>query len=353
MASSRAGRRGPPAARRPPARLASASRSRPWNQARRDSQRSAVALPAPVPRARQHAERLLAGRGRVVELVGQVALVRMALQQVGQLRRGQSRRRSAAPARTGRPPRGGRRARPPAGRRPARGSSTAAASPAALGVVGEPGRVLGRARPGQQRGQGAAVQVRRGDPAAAPARRPGGRARGGRRRRRPAPGASRRPRTRRGASGRGGGHLGQQPGLDRRGHHRGGVEDLPGRRRQPGGPGQHGVRTVAGIAASPAASTSVTKNGFPPVVCVERVRVDAVAGRPATATASRDRGASGSRRTGPRWPGRRARSRIGCSRADLVVPVGDDQQRWLRDRAGGPGTGAGRGWPRRPSGRPR
>ena len=186
-----------------PSSSSTASRPAPWasrsaalepGQAGDPAQR--VALPAPVPEGPPAVERPLAGRGRVVVLVGQVALVGMALQQLGQLRRGHPAGEAQRPrVLGGRLPVGAERGGAPGGRR--RMVEDGGGVARRLGMVGQPGRVRGRARLGQQRGQGAAVQVRPATRGAAPAPRPGGPARAGRRRRRPAPGASRRPRTRR------------------------------------------------------------------------------------------------------------------------------------------------------------
>ena len=143
IASSRPGRRAARAARRASAAKRSASALWPRNQCRRESQRSAspsarrVAELAPWHRAPR-----CAGRDRLLDLVGQVALVaercssstaRSARRQVARpaQRAGVLRGRLAVRARAG------RHARPPR----ARGASTAGAVARGLGVVGEPRRV--------------------------------------------------------------------------------------------------------------------------------------------------------------------------------------------------------------------
>ena len=162
------------------------------------------------------------------------------------------------------------RGRPPGGDRGVGEHGGGVAGP--LGMVGQPRRVRGSSTAGQQRGQGTAVQVgpatgrkrplhgqagqlvAEADAAGLPLEHPGGHALVE-------------------MGGRGSGGLDQQPGLDRRGHHRGGVQDLPGRRRQPGRPGQHGVhhggrdRRIAG------GEHLGDEEGVPPGRLVQRARV--------------------------------------------------------------------------------
>jgi hypothetical protein len=153
----------------------------------------------------------------------------VALQQLGPRRRGQPVREPQRPrVLGGRPLVRAKRGRSAGRDRGVGEHSRAVARP--VGMVGQPGWVRGGGPwPGQQRGQRTAVQVgpapwgerplhgqagqlvAEADAAVLALEHPGGHALVD--------------------LGRcGGGGLDQQPGLDRRGHHRGGVQDLPGRR---------------------------------------------------------------------------------------------------------------------------
>jgi hypothetical protein len=174
----------------------------------------------------------------------------------------------------GRLPVGAERGRPPGGDGGVGEHGGGVARP--VGMVGQPRRVGGGARLGQQRGQGTAVQV---GPAAGTKRPFHGQA-GQLVPEADATGCL--PLEHPGShalvqlAGCGTGRLGQQPGLDRRGHHRGGVKDLPGRWGQPGRPGQHGVghggrdRLVAG------GEHLGDEEGVPPGCVVQRFRVHPV-----------------------------------------------------------------------------
>lgn len=110
-------------------------------------------------------------------------------------------------------------------------------------------------------------------------------------------------------------------------------------------------RTVTGISSPPAARTSVTKNGFPPVVSYNRSWSTPPAPTRA-ATASRDNGSSRRRRTSPE-PARSPRA----TRKGWDEPTSSSRNvatiRTGRGRSAGPGTAAGPRLPRRPNGGPR
>jgi hypothetical protein len=213
------------------------------------------------------------------------------------------------------------RGRPAGGERGVGEHGSGVAAP--LGMVSQPGRVGGGSWLGQQRGQGPAVQV---GPAAGPKRpldgqagqlvpeadaaglileHPGGHALVQ-------------------MGGCGTGRLDQQPGLDRRGHHRGGVQDLPGRWGQPGRPGQHGVghggrdRLVAG------GEDLGDEEGVPPGRLVQCARV-----HPVRAGQHRHCLAGQGRQPQPADQGRggevAGEQLHRVQGADLVVPIGHDQ----------------------------
>jgi hypothetical protein len=235
-------------------------------QARQPAQR--VAFLAPVPQGPPAAQRPLLRRARLGQLVGQVALVGMALEQVGPRRLGQPVGEPQCPrVLGGRLPVGAEGGRPAGRHRGVLEHGGGVAGP--VGMVGQPRRVWGGPWPGQEGGQGAAVQlgpaagrqrllhgqagqlVPEADAAGLPLEHPGGHAL---------------VHLDRCSIGR----LGQQPGLDRRGHHRGGVQDLPGLWGQPGRPGQHCVhhggrdRRIAGC------EDLGDEEGIPPGPLVQR-----------------------------------------------------------------------------------
>ena len=247
----------------------------------------------------------------------------MALQQLGPRRRRQPVGEPQRPrVLGGRLPVGAERGRP----RAATGAwaSTARPSPAPSAWWASRAGSGAAPPPGQQRGQDAAVQlgpatgpkrplhgqagqlVAEADAAGLPLEHPGGDALVH-------------------MGGCGPGRLDQQPGLDRRGHHRGGVQDLPGRWGQPGRPGQHGVhhggrdRRIAG------GEHLGDEEGVPPGRLVQRARV-----HPVRAGQHRHRLAGQGRQPQPANRGRAGEVAgdqlhrvLG---AELVVPVGDHHQ---------------------------
>ena len=113
------------------------------------------------------------------------------------------------------------------------------------------------------------------------------------------------------------GRVTQQHRLGGAGHHRHALEQRPHRRAQPGDPAEHGVAHGRRDASPGDASTSVTKNGLPPV------RGWSALGSPRPVGASVHRHGGSARR---REPARRSRARpappAADGRPDLVVAVG-------------------------------
>jgi hypothetical protein len=247
----------------------------------------------------------------------------MALQQLGQRRRAEPVGEPQRPrVLGGRLPVGAERGRPPGGDRGVGEHGGGVARP--VGMVGQPGGVRGGAGPGEQCGQGTAVQLRpatgrqrplhgqagqlvpEADPAGLPLEHPGGHALVH-------------------IGGCGTGRLDQQPSLHLRGHHRGRVQDLPGRWGQPGRPSQHRIRHGGRDRLIPGGEDLGDKERVPPGPLVQRARV-----QPVRAGQHRHRLAGQGRQPQPAHQGRAGQvageqlHRV--QRADLVVPVGDHQQ---------------------------
>ena len=219
-------------------------------------------------------QRLQPGRDRLLDLVGEVALVGQPGQQRRAFPRGDAvgvaqrpsvllgRHRGARPTRpTGRRPQARaaaprpRRPRPRRGGPSARGSARAPARPRRR-------RSARRGTPARSAPGGAAPSAA----ARAPARRrPSGPARAGSRRVSPVRRSTPRSRASSSASNRSGEQRGHQVQLGAGARDRGGIEHLPGGRGQAGGPRQHRVADGGWHPSPPAANTSVTKNGLPPV----------------------------------------------------------------------------------------